>query len=322
MTPIIFTHKTTLKKHRSQRGAALILALLIVAITAAIASELMVSSQNQIQSLLLRQDAEQAYLDMTYVPLWIKWQAGNINTNLLQNKKAPSWPQIMPQQTFTNGDILNMQFIPANSRFNINNLAMPLSPYFQVFVNLLLTLNPQMSPDTAKQLTLDIQNWMLPGPNDERYAKLIPAYQVPHLQMASISELRLVIGIDTALYQQLMPYIIAIPNSNVPIDINTAELPLLTALLNRNTAAASSVIEYRRMQGSFLTTAEFMGLQQIASQTLDNPNLSNLISAGLPQYILAQADVTRDNRSFHREWLLQYAPQNKQMTTLSEGQTL
>lgn len=305
----------------AQKGAALIMALLVVAITAVIASELMVSTQNQIQSVMIRQDAEQAYLDMTYVPLWVKFQAANMNTDFVKNKKAPVWPQIMPQQAFDTGDILNARFMPANGRFNINNLASAISPYFQVFVNLLLVVEPQMTQETAKEITQNVQNWLLPATqNDERYAKL--PYKAAHQQMASQSELRLVLGVDADLYQRLVPYIVALPNTNVTIDVNYASSILLAALLERDQAAADSVIAYRKMQGSFLTNAEFMGLQQVSSQSIQNSNLGSLISVGIPQYILAQADITRDNRSFHREWLLQYTPQTKRITTLVEGQTL
>lgn len=308
---------------QKQCGAALIMALLIVAITSIIATGLIVSTQNQIQSLVQQQRADSAAWEMTYVPVWVNAQIQTMQKDFLQDKKVPQWPAVLPTFTLANGDQLNASFQPANSRFNINNLGQPISNYLSIFINLLQVVEPALSADDAKQIALNVQVWLLPGqPNQADTSNYFPAHQL----MVSASELRLVQGVTADLYQKLQPFIIALPEKNIPIDINTAAPTLLAALLNKDQSAAEAVVQYRQTQGNFPDTQTFLGLPAVASALLQNQNLANAVSAGIPTYFLAQASVQQGTNKIsnqvYRLWILQFNAERKTISILQAGQTL
>lgn len=92
-----------------------------------------------------------------------------------------------------------------------------------LFINLLNILPVHLSSQQQLALVAAIQDWISAQDNtsssagfDSVYAQMNPPYQAPHKPMASISELRTVAGITPNIYNQLLPYIVALPvNTNV-----------------------------------------------------------------------------------------------------------
>ena len=81
------------------------------------------------------------------------------------------------------------------------------------------------------------------------YLQKKPAYQAPHQAMQSISEFRLVQGVDKGLYEALLPYITALP-SKASINLNTASAPILMALgQGLDEQQAESIIQTRGENG-------------------------------------------------------------------------
>lgn len=313
-----------------QSGAALIMALLLIAIVAAISTTIMFSQQVDVERAILQTTANQAHLDMDYANLW--WQQQWQQLSVLRDKQQqlPKWPQQLAPTTLANGDVVSATVTPATARFNINNLAQPVSQYLTIFTGLIQAVDQNIDAATAQQLALNTQQWLTPQTTgvqtNNPYATMTPAYQAAHQQMTSASELRLVQGITANLFQRLRPYIIALPSTDIPIDVNSAAEPVLLAMLGQNSGAAEEVIAYRNSRNGFLNSSVFLGLpsvkayaQSVASVA---SNFSKLFSTTAPTYFLVHAVVKHAKMQFQRTSVLQYSPQTKQFTVLQQGQSL
>ena len=316
---------------KQTRGAALIMALLLVAIVAAISTAIMFSQTVDIRRTIMKQAADQAYLDALYVPQWVQFQVQQLATQLQKQKEIPQWPQIMSQQNMNDGSVVNASFLPATARFNLNNLAQPVSQYLAVFSNLLQAVEPNMSAKTAKKITQNVQYWLLPvgqgqaTQSSDPYTKMSPPYQAAHKKMTSSSELRLVAGINADLYRRLRPYIIALPETNIPIDLNAAAKPVLMALLGKNATAAVAVLQYRKENKGFLNTDQFFGLAAVKPFIQfggkKNP-LNTLVSVTMPTYYLIQTSIKKDKLNFHVVSILQFSAKTKTISIIRTGPSL
>jgi general secretion pathway protein K len=303
-------------KIAKQSGAALIMALLVVAIVAAISTALMSSQQIAIQRTTFMLNADQAYLDVQYAPPWILTRAQKLINDFLQNKKMPTWPQEL-KTTLADNSQLELQFWPAGVRFNLNNLAQPLSSSNFIFINLLQMADENITTDQATTILQNMQTELF-GMN-----KLHPNNPTGNPSyITSPSQLRLVDGITTKIYQALIPYLIALPNSNTPINVNAAPEFLLTALLNKDTNAAASVVDYIKNNGSFFNTSTFLGLPAVQPYAAEIPNIGQLITALGDKYYLAHITITRDHLQYQWYSIFQFGANAQTITTLYVGSSL
>ncbi len=314
---------------RKNQGAALIMALLLVAIVAGISIALAFSQTVNIQRTIVKETAQQAYLDALYVPQWAKFEISELILKRKQQKEVPVWPQIMPEKRMTDGSVVNAKFLPANGRFNINDLAQPVSAYFTVFSQLLQVVDPNINSDQAKKITQNVQQWLLPAgqvpQNGNDYARMDPPYQVAHRKMVSSSELRLVAGINAALYRRLRPYIIALPATNVPIDLNSASKMMLMSLLHGDESAADAVIQFRKSKHGFINSDQFFGLASVKPlvQQGDKKNpFQDLVSVEMPAYYLIMTQIKRHKLNFHVISILQFSTKTKKIGIIRSGTSL
>jgi general secretion pathway protein K len=311
-----------------QTGAALIMALLLVAIVAAISTSIMFSQQVDIQRTILQNTANQAELNNRFVQYWWEQLLPQLENNRTKQQQLPLWPQQLPATTLVNGDVISADVTPANARFNLNNLAQPVSQYLTIFANLIRAVDSNISAADAMQIALNTQQWLVAASTQavNPYAKMSPPYQAAHRQMASASELRLVQGITGQLFSRLRPYIIALPETNVPIDVNAAAKPVLMALFASNESAAEDVLQYRRANTGFLQDSAFLGLQSVqpyAQETsVSGIDISSLITTKMPTYFLVHTVVKHDKMNFERYSILFNSTKNKTMTVLQQGQSL
>ena len=295
-----------------QRGAALIMALLVVAIVAAIAATLIAGEQIAIKRTEFTLNADQANLDLAYTSPWILARLQQINKDFQQNAKMPIWPQTM-QTTLTDNSELTIEFSPAGMRFNLNNLAQPVSNYGFIFMNMLQLADENIAADQAKTILQNVQKELFTNKTRPGSANYI----------VSPSQLRLVDGISAKIYQALIPYLIAVPDSNTPININAAPEFVLTALLSKDDNAATSVLDYRRNNGSFANTGLFLGLPSVGPYATATPYLAQIISAqAIDKYYLAHITISRDHLQYQWYSILQFVADSQTITTLYVGSSL
>ncbi len=152
-------------------------------------------------------------------------------------------------------------------RFNLNNLASnqgtgtPVgsngdTPYTAQFKRLLDNL-PNFDASKYQGLAYAIRDWVdaddqrssTDGAEDQDYLSQDPPYRAANQGMHSVSELLLVRGMTKELYAALLPYVTVLPESNTPININTAPAPVLASLYpNIDSKALSQFMEQRKSQ--------------------------------------------------------------------------
>jgi len=263
------------RRPKRQAGTVLVMAILIVAIITGIA----VSFTGGFQLSLAR--AEQRFytgqlkhywLSMENFVLWgLKEDAkqdqedhGGLNDHLKE-----LWSTLEIAAPFEAGQAVG-QLEDAQSRFNLNQLRGRANPYNangsfaerftetqQRFVRLLQTY-PDAIIDTAEaeQITEALMDWVdadsdeigLGGAENNYYASLEPAYRAANQPFASVSELRLVKGVSKELYEYLLPLVVALPDENAGLNVNTAKLALLRSVGNAKTNTPLEEDDGKRLQ--------------------------------------------------------------------------
>ncbi len=92
-----------------------------------------------------------------------------------------------------------------------------------------LDLKPALAQAIADWIDLDPDPQFPDGAEDSDYTVLNPAYLAANRPFLSVSELRLVKGVDREAYDKLAPVVCALP-PGAPLNVNTARAPVLAAL--------------------------------------------------------------------------------------------
>lgn len=155
-----------------------------------------------------------------------------------------------------------------------------------IFNNLLEAIHIDLSPDQKQSLMGGLQAWTTAinpkinntlDPYDQQYSRLNPPYRSPHSPMVSVSELRLIQGMTSQIYNALLPYIVALPENT---QVNTKHAPslLLQALgMNGDSQNASAQASGQTNNASkyFLLRADvFFGDQHMVLYSLLIRNLN------------------------------------------------
>jgi general secretion pathway protein K len=238
---------------RAQRGAALVVALLIVAMVVLLGTTL---SSDFL--LMFRRVENQLYSEQAYAYLQgaeelaraalladLQRDADKRNDNL-----AEPWAQ---EQKFpTDYGWIVGQVEDLGGRFNVNGLTGSSdqdsatgghSPAQNQFIRLLLTLKLEepLSLDQAQALTEAVTDWVdgnndvegLGGAESQYYAQAEPMGRAANRPMASPSELLWVKGMTPAIYRALAPLVTVWPDpkkGSSKLNLNTASAPVLRSL--------------------------------------------------------------------------------------------
>lgn len=225
-----------MSKHKSQ-GSALLTALFIMTLVAIAATAMSVRVQHDIHRTRLTIDNDKLYLASQAATFWAMSELSAAKPRLIQPKKngtvmdlPDNFQRIYPGVSIRGG-LYDLQ-----SRFNINNL---LNRKYQPFVFRLIEKIPNPpEPEQRRRLTMAIYQWIspyIPGPESSNtlnyYSSQKPPYYPANQTMKSISELRLVEGINQKNFLDLSKLLTALPEETA-ININTTPLPLLKTLGN------------------------------------------------------------------------------------------
>ncbi|AUH00117.1 type II secretion protein K [Prodigiosinella confusarubida] len=267
-----------------QRGVALLVVMLILALMVTVAysiTERTGMAWQRTESQLNRMQA--------------KWYARGaealVESILLQDALASpkqtslgqSWSRVM-HQTLSDGGEIRSQVQDGLTCLNLNALnqhdnkngntektsdTLMSAPYAaKVLRQLIIGLGEDAT--RADNVVDAIRDWIdedsqprAKGAEDESY----PAYHPANQNMVDVSELRVVSGMDTALYRRLLPYVCVLPVKTMMINVNTLRVeqaPLMSALFmgELNTEDAQAVLSQRPAKG-WGSVNEFIRLQQL-----------------------------------------------------------
>lgn len=239
-----------------QRGAALIVALLISALVAVFAIRIANNYQ-----LNVRRASNQILSDQATLYLL---SAENIAKQLLManaddgsefDHNSEPWGATFPPVPIGNGLLAAEQLVDLQGRFNLNSLRQAPqrnqqpnqqgtngdldTPARNMFVRLLQTFdNLDIDLQTAEDIASAVIDWVddnnsptgFNGAEDSYYQDLDIPYRAANVPMRNVSELRLVKGVDARLFRLLEPHVTVLDESVQTININSASENVLRAL--------------------------------------------------------------------------------------------
>lgn len=315
---------------QKQRGVALIVVLLIVAMIAIIATNINGRSQ-----IMVRRTINLAQYDQAY---WYALSAEELAKKVLKQDlddadegkihRQQYWAQadvVLPvEQGEIAGRISDMQ-----ACFNVNALSMqtkevengqPKLPLpAQQFKGLLVALG--MDEFAAERLAHTVKDYIDEdsvaspfGAEDADYEARTVPYRAANTLMSHRSELRAVIGVSQEVYLKLAPYVCAIPGYDRQVlNVNTIELEhaaLLAGMFDNKISVgeAESIINQRPSDG-YDSIEDFWANSSITSLRGEE-NLASSFSLK-SQYFLLQAGAKVDSATFRMESVLQVAGNNQ-----------
>ena len=216
-----------------RRGVALIMALLMVAIGTIVVAALIDEGQLALARTRNQVREQQAYhyargLEAYAFEVLRRDQADGDRVDSAQDL----WANGLPPMDIPGGRLAG-RMRDLNGCLNINRLMAGEhidAVQQQRWRRLLITL--KLDPDLLDAIIdwIDADSVSLPrGAEDLSYLLLDPPYRAANQPMRHVSELRLVRGVDAAVFATLEPHVCA-ASANAPLNINTATVPVLMTL--------------------------------------------------------------------------------------------
>ncbi len=260
----------------NQRGVALIMVLLILAIATVALVSMSSSRQLDIRRTenLLR--SAQAF---EYVYSLESWAANTLRDDLRENKIDSfddSWTKPL-SETAVSGGTVQARLTDLQGRFNLNNLLVEEKPSdldLQRFKRLLaeLKIKPAVVDAILDWMDADSEIRYPDGAEDETYFQEKKPYRSANRQFADVSELLLVHGITQQDYSKLKPYIY-VEGGYTPINVNTAEPLLLRSLAHDLSAKDAELLIRAIRRKPFKSVETFLQHDAVAALGINKQGL-------------------------------------------------
>lgn len=299
---------------RQQRGMALLVVLLLLAVMVTLASGMTQRYRLEWSRTYHQQVQQQNYgYLLGSESLISKVLTQDFKDDPNKNTLSQYWAtenQVFP----VDGATLQGVVRDAQACFNLNALrddstdeTPSVQAVYRAKVFRQLLINLKVEEARAEQITAAVQDWLDSnttvrqwGAEDNEYAALTVPYLPANRAMQDVSELRAVMGVDAALYRQLLPQICVLPVNTLQINVNTLRplhAPLLAALFldTLNADDARTLLEQRPREGWDSVTA-FLE-QDALSQTAVAGNQVDTSLAVKSAYFLATLQATTEGNS-------------------------
>ena len=277
---------------KKQRGVALIIALILVALATILATKLTFDGFLERRRAIGVLAAEQAlHFGMGAEALAADVLAQDLQNSPTQTTLIGAWAQptqplpITPQDNPEGEPIgtLQGQLEDMQGRFNLNNLAHVIPGVgrqgaiqdpqpFEQFQRLLalVQLEPKWAGIARDWIDADDIPGSPDGAEDQIYTSQVPPYRTGNWPMMSPSELMNLPGFGADRYRKIAPYVTALPTATATINICTASAPVLESLLARNSSGeyTPEVLAAGRKTGCFPDPTSFgniLGAQRTAT---------------------------------------------------------
>ncbi len=242
----------------TQRGVALIKAMLVVALATGIAVAMVSRQQFDIRRTGNLLQADQAGLYADGVDSWAAQVLRRDREDNSVDNLEEDWATILPPIPVEGGSISG-QILDLSGRFNLNALApggkvnQDAVEQFKRLLAALQTLHPDVAAKLGPELADVVVDWIdsdqemrFPGgAEDAYYMNLERPYRSANAPMASPSELLLLKGVDAELYGLLREHVTALPSGS-KINVNTASVAVVMSLANGISAADAEALEQDR----------------------------------------------------------------------------
>ncbi|MEC7814922.1 MAG: type II secretion system minor pseudopilin GspK [Pseudomonadota bacterium] len=265
-----------------QRGVALIMVLLAMALVVMLASGMTRQQSLRVFGAghyLAQQQGQSIALGAeTFARrILVRDHEEDTENGTLVDSLDEFWAQnaaILPIDDF---GVAEVQIDDLGGRINLNDLVLPNGQVDTLtrdrLVRLFIALN-------ITGVTVDaLIDWIDPndqtvsayGAEDGQYLMADPSFRAANQPFVSVTELRLIEGMTEEIYVALRPHVVALPVSGVGINVNTASAPVLVSLHEELTPAAAEAIIARRAEARFENLQDFLALPEFSGMGL-RPN--------------------------------------------------
>jgi general secretion pathway protein K len=307
-----------LPSRRRQRGVALIIALVLVALATILATKMTFAGFLERRRAIGVMAVEQAMqFGLGAEALAADALAQDAQTSGQQTTLAGPWAQPTPPLPITPADnpegepigTMQGQLDDMQGLFNLNNLArvvagaatalptqdpQPLEQFQRLL--LLVGLEPKWAAIARDWIDPDDIPGTPDGAEDQVYTSQMPPYRTGNWPMMSPTELMNLPGFGADRYRKIAPYVTALPSSTVPINICTAPAVVLESLAeNLNGEYTPEVLASERRNGCFPDLNAFraiVGPQNLAAingrygQTSQYFRLTTHVTLGTTEFTL------------------------------------
>lgn len=234
---------------RTQRGVALVTAMLVVAIIGTVAAFLGLSQQvwlRQTQNLMDLAQADSLRLGaLRFAAIALTEDAKHTKVDDL----TEDWAKGLPPLPVEGGYVV-IQAQDASARFNLNSVVNsndgPNGAAIGVFRNLLTANGLDANLSDALIDWIDRNSTTQPsGAEDVDYLSTEYPYRAANQRLTNVDELRLVKGYTDEIVEKLKPHVIALPVETYEINVNTASETVLAALFNIPDTQAAEIVRVR-----------------------------------------------------------------------------
>jgi general secretion pathway protein K len=236
---------------RRQAGVALISILLIVALVTALMYHLMTHQSLVVAQTrqLIRSDESLAYaLGAEAYARQILFDDWNQAASRSSDTLTEPWAIPMSPFDIENGT-LEISIQDLDRRFNLNALAASgATKNVQRFKTLLASIGVDPNVADAWRDWVDADSEATGfGAEDGAYLVATPPYRTANQSAASPTEIAALGLLDPDQYARLMPYVTALPTTQLKINVNTADAPVIESLSTRVTPGqAETLVQSQR----------------------------------------------------------------------------
>jgi general secretion pathway protein K len=251
----------------TQRGVALVTAMMIVAIIAAVAAK--IAFAHQVWFRQMENVSDRGATDLLRRGA-LHWASVALLDDAAQNSidhLGEPWAQGLPVLPVEGGAI-KVSVEDAQGRFNLNNLVQnnQASPNDVTIFQRLLTLlklDPLLANAVVDWIDPDGNVTSPGGAEDVDYLNLKTPYRAANEPMVSVEELRLIKGFDAQTVLTLLPFVTVLPaGTHTAVNVNTASPELLAALANKDLAWAQRAADQRK-EKPMKNAGDFTALLQL-----------------------------------------------------------
>ena len=242
-----------------QRGAALIIAMVIAALAATVAMSLAANQQQWFASMTNRRDQVQAQALAQAGVQWARQILFEDAKSTAIDTLAEPWAFPLPSTPLENGSIEG-RIVDAQGLLNVNNLA-PTDSSINAdaerarFARLFTRLGLPVASLDAIADWIDTDSVTRPtGAEDGWYAQQSNPMLAANASVVRTAELALVRGLSTTAATALAPYVTALPSAT-RLNVNTAPGPVLATTLDGLDAGGLSALLASRAQKPFADIA-------------------------------------------------------------------
>lgn len=276
---------------KTQRGVALVMVLLIVAMATTIAAFMAQQQGFWQREMENGRDRAQA---RRIAEAGIDWAravlADDASVNQYDHGRE-MWAMKLPAIPVEGGEVQGT-IIDQQGLFNLNNLVsngVVSAPALARFQRLLTALGlPQELGGTLADWMDANSETMANGAEDEYYLNLAKPYRCANRPLSDIGELAWVKGYDAAIIRRLLPFVSVLPEMNTGVNVNFAPPEVLMAVLPGLTLQDARQMATQIQSTPFKTMAEF--LQQLPKSVSQD---STMILSVSSQYFMVTGHATQ-----------------------------